>query len=372
MNKVAAMVSVQNTWFLRGRIDHAAAVQTMPVRTDRFIIGRQSDCALSLPSPAVSSEHAELVERGEDLWVIDLNSTNGTFLNGVPVRHEAKLRIGDLVQFADMAFRVCCEQVAPQRNQTVCSAEQLAETAFSLVQFDRLITQQSVIPYYQPLVRLPSREVFGYEVLGRSRLVGLETPRAMFLAASQLNMEAELSHLMRVAGAVNSGKLPGTPALYLNTHPSEVVEFGLLDSLSETRKDNPELKIVLEIHEAAVTDGDTMRVLRRELKKLNIGLAYDDFGAGQSRLRDIIDVPPDCLKFDISLIHAIDSAPPKRQEMLASLVRSVRDMGIIALAEGVETLAEHETVLSMGFNAAQGYYYGRPVERPVNHQDELI
>lgn len=334
------------------------------------MIGRQSDCALCLPSSAVSSVHAEIVERENGLYVIDLNSTNGTFLNGVPVKGEAQLEIGDLIQFADMAFRVCREHVSPQRNQTVC-AEQMAETAFSLVQFDRLITQQSVIPHYQPLVRLPSMEVFGYEVPGRSRLVGLETPKAMFLAASQLNMEAELSHLMRAAGANNSAKLPGAPALYLNTHPSEVVEFGLLDSLRETREKHPELDIVLEIHEAAVTNGDTMRVLRTELNKLNIGLAYDDFGAGQSRLRDIIDVPPDCLKFDISLIHAIDSAPPKRKEMLASLVRSVRDMGIIALAEGVETLGEHNTVVEMGFNAAQGYYYGRPVERPVPHGGEV-
>ena len=130
------------------------------------------------------------------------------------------------------------------------------------------------------------------------------------------------------------------------------------------RERHPDLEIVLEMHEAAVTKPDTMRVLRRELRKLNIGLAYDDFGSGQSRLRDIIDVPPDCLKFDISLIHGIDRAAPKRQEMLASLVRSVRDMGIMALAEGVETQGEHDTVLSMGFNAGQGFFYGRPVERP--------
>ena len=305
--------------------------------------------------------------------MIDMDSTNGTFLNGVPVHGEVEICDGDLVQFADMAFRVCKDQVVSQPTQTMASgANDLAENAFSLVQFDRLITQQSVLPYYQPLVRLPERTVFGYEVLGRSRLVGLETPRAMFLAASQLNMEAELSQLLRAVGAGESQRLPGNPAIFLNTHPSEVVEFGLLDSLRETREAYPDLDIVLEMHEAAVTKADTMRTLRAALQELNIGLAYDDFGAGQSRLRDIIDVPPDYLKFDISLIHAIDSAPAKRQEMLASLVRSVKDIGIITLAEGVETSGEHDTITAMGFSTAQGYFYGRPVERPVSDESTCV
>ena len=358
------------TWFLRGRID-SMVIKSTPVRTDRFLVGRKAECAMSLTSPAVSSIHAELYERDAELFVVDLDSTNGTFLNGVPVHEAVQLKDGDLLQFADMAFRVCRQNNAPPTSKTLTSgADGLAETAFSLVQFDRLISERSVIPHYQPLVRLPERTVFGYEVLGRSRLVGLETPSAMFLAASQLNMEAELSEMLRAIGTTGSAKLPGTPAIFLNTHPSEVAEFGLLESLTTMRENHPELDIVLEMHEASVTKPDTMRMLRRELNKLNIGLAYDDFGSGQSRLRDIIDVPPDCLKFDISLIHGIDSAGCKRQDMLASLVRSVRDMGIMALAEGVETAGEHETVESMGFNAAQGFYYGRPVARPVDHAPE--
>ena len=358
-------------WFLRGRLTPGSDVHSLAINKPSFSVGRRAESALCLPSQAVSGRHAQLVEREGRMYVVDLFSTNGTFLNGVPVNGEAALNDGDLLQFADTAFRVCRERVTLE-NHTIQNMESMAENAFSLVQFDKLIHQESVLPYYQPLVTLPDRKVFGYEVLGRSKLVGLETPRAMFLAASQLNMEAELSHLMRVAGMSNSARLPGTPSLFLNTHPSEVVNFGLLESLKKAREKDPTHPIVLEIHEAAVTDLPSMAHLREELNKLDIGLAYDDFGAGQSRLRDIIDVPPDYLKFDMSLIRDIDRAPQRRQEMLAGLVRSAKDMGIQPLAEGIETEAEHDVLVQMGFTTAQGFLYGRPHSaRSASEEEDL-
>jgi EAL domain-containing protein (putative c-di-GMP-specific phosphodiesterase class I) len=66
------------------------------------------------------------------------------------------------------------------------------------------------------------------------------------------------------------------------------------------------------------------------------------------------------VKFDMTLIRDINSAPPRQQQMLANLVRMVREMGIKALAEGVETEAEHVVCRDLGFELGQGYYYGRP------------
>ena len=93
---------------------------------------------------------------------------------------------------------------------------------------------------------------------------------------------------------------------------------------------------------------------------MKIGLAYDDFGAGQSRLNELVQSPPDYLKFDMSLIHDIDAATLQRQQMVASLVQMVRDLGIISLAEGVETPAEAATCLQMGFELGQGFFFGKP------------
>jgi EAL domain-containing protein (putative c-di-GMP-specific phosphodiesterase class I) len=103
-----------------------------------------------------------------------------------------------------------------------------------------------------------------------------------------------------------------------------------------------------------------MRSLQAALQELNIGLAYDDFGAGQARLVELAEVPPDYLKFDICLIRDIHRATADRQRMLKSLVDMVTDLGIAALAEGVETADEHEACQQLGFSLGQGFYYGKP------------
>ena len=79
-------------------------------------------------------------------------------------------------------------------------------------------------------------------------------------------------------------------------------------SLRELRELEPRRPLVLEIHEAAVTCGDEMKQLRAALADLQIGLAYDDFGAGQARLVELVDVPPDYLKFDMKLVQNLESA----------------------------------------------------------------
>ena len=163
----------------------------------------------------------------------------------------------------------------------------------------------------------------------------------MFQAATQLNLEAELSRLCRWLGVEKGLTLPGDPALFLNTHPAEIGDIHVLElSLQELREAFPTPAITLEIHEATVTNPAVMSALRESLTALNINMAYDDFGAGQARLTELVEVPPDVLKFDINMIKGIDRASTQRQNMLGCLVRMVRDMGIQPLAEGMESEQE--------------------------------
>ena len=148
--------------------------------------------------------------------------------------------------------------------------------------------------------------------------------------------------------------------LYLNTHPAEIVTFGLLKSLQELRDINPQQPVTLDVHEAAVTDLQTMRKLRDSLESLDIQLAFDDFGAGQSRLIELTEVMPDLVKFDLHMIRDIHLAPPSQQQMLRTLVRMVSDLGITPLAECVECEGEHTVCCDIGFRLGQGYFYGKP------------
>ena len=112
--------------------------------------------------------------------------------------------------------------------------------------------------------------------------------------------------------------------------------------------------MTLEIHEAAVTKPALMKELRNELRQLNIGLAFDDFGAGQARLGELFDVLPDYLKFDMSLIRNIDKASVEQIEMVRSLVQMVRHMNIVPLAEGIESTSETQCMHGARFRTCSG------------------
>lgn len=148
--------------------------------------------------------------------------------------------------------------------------------------------------------------------------------------------------------------------LFLNTHPAENTELELLEfSLRELRDEAGELPIVLEIHEAVATCSQEMRWLRSVLDEIDMKLAYDAFGAGQARLIELVEVPPDYLKFDIHLLQGIHKDEGKRN-VLTSLVKMALDLGITVLAEGVECQEEHDICQEIGFQLGQGYFYGKP------------
>lgn len=355
--KRTAAMSV--SWYLSGRAEPEASVQQVPISSPRFTIGRRSGHGLCLPNPTVSGDHAELTFEGDELFVRDQNSTNGTFLNGRRIEDVEPVVSGDMLHFGTASFQV---RWSTEIDNGRTHATDVADEALAILQFDRLMSEPAVIPHYQPIVRLADSHIVGYEVLARGRLLGLKTPEIMFQAAGALNAESELSRLMRREGLLAGQRLTAGTArqLYLNTHPSELEDSQLTDSLREVRGEFPDTSIILEIHEAAVTSTTALAELRAELTALGIGLAYDDFGSGQARLQELADVPPDVIKFDIHLIHRLPQASSERRRMVQSLVQIARDLEVVPLAEGVETQEEAEICYDLGFELAQGFYFGKP------------
>jgi EAL domain-containing protein (putative c-di-GMP-specific phosphodiesterase class I) len=351
--------ATKTKWFLTTNALSPGKMEFIELEIMPFRVGRKADLSLTVQRSTVSSNHAEFFERQGEMWIRDLNSTNGTYVNGKPVTTEERLQVGDLIQFADVAFRLAVENESAG-SHTLNNFTVTCDSAASLAQFDRLMNERAVVPHFQPIVQLETRRILGYEVLGRSTLTGLEKPAQMFLAASQLNLEAELSVMLRLVAMEKALLFPEKPSLYLNTHPAEIMNCGLLASLKELRAKFPDQPITLEVHEAAATSIQVMRELRDALNDLNMELAYDDFGTGQSRLVELASVCPDVVKFDIKFVREIDLAPPKQQQMLASLVRMVRELNIIPLAEGVEREEEHAVLKEMGFQLGQGFLYGFP------------
>ena len=349
-------------WFLVARLGSDRLPQHYAVRKFPFLIGRRTDASLCLPFPTISSLHAEIDQHGDALLLRDLNSTNGTFRNGRRVENTVTLQEGDLIQLADIALRI---QRHDARRETRTLSEDVCDQALALVQFDKLMTERQVTPNYQPIICLDNQHTVAFEVVGRSKLFGVETPKAMFGAAAKLNLEVPLSNMLRWEGVVRSIQTDAMPHLFVNTHPRELEEAGLIQSLRDLRMASPAQALTLEIHENAVSDVNELANLKNALVDLDISLAYDDFGVGQSRFNELTEVAPHYIKFDISLIRNLNEASAQRQQMVQRLVDMAKDVGSITLAEGVETEAEADTCREIGFELAQGFLFGRPF--PFHH-----
>ncbi|MCC9644427.1 EAL domain-containing protein [Rhodopirellula sp. JC740] len=349
----------EDVWFLSGPMGPGDTLQHTPIDQEPFIVGRKSGVAMKLQFRTVSGNHAELKVEDGKLMVRDLESTNGTYLNGERVEGTAFVGNEDLIHFAEAPFRV--RRQSPTGVTAGTISENVCDQALALVQFDRLMSQRLVRPHFQPIVTLSGARQVGFEILGRGSVFGLESVGAMFHAAEQLNLEVELSRMLRWEGLREGREIPDSPTLFVNTHPKEMEDTqSLIDSLCKVRSMASNTQIVLEIHESAVTNPKQMQRLHATLKELNMQLAYDDFGAGQARLAELVEARPDYVKFDIGLIRGLSVADENRMRMLRSLVSMVQDLDISALAEGIETIEEAEACQEIGFDLAQGFYYGRP------------
>jgi len=345
-------------WFLSGQISENDPLRQFPLHTFPFSVGRRTESSLCLNVGCISKNHAEIIVKSNgDLALRDLESTNGTFVNGEALKGETALEVDDIVQFATIVFRVGSANVATDHHTI---QEDVCDQALAMIQFERLISDGGLHPHFQPIVRLDNQERIGYEVLGRSRLFGLQSPYEMFHAASQLNLEAQLSEAFRERGVEIGKQFNNDMNLFVNTHPKELDHPELYDSLAIMRDIAPDQKITLEIHEGASTNMNMMQKLCAVLKDLDVQLAFDDFGVGRARLVELGEVRPDFLKFDMKLTRNIEKAPAKRQELVALFANMVNNLGIQTLAEGVETKECHDILCEMGFQLGQGFYYGRP------------
>ena len=340
------------------------------IERDPFIVGRDEECELKLTDKRISRRHFEIRRGGDLIWIRDLNSTNGTFVNHKKINQAEMLEQGDTICIGK--FKFCIKNVKSNYSP-------IADKTYSMNSMDisqdfkdlealepkvrELLIHKDVIPHFQPIVKFSDMEVIGYEILGRISDKHLPSnPSELLELAQAFGYDSELSALFREVGVEFGRYLPGSPVLFVNTTPMEIYKTDdLLKSLKKINDMAPSNRIVVEINEKAITTKNEMSKLRNGLEKLNIGLAFDDFGAGQTRLVELAKAPPDYLKFDASLIHDIHLAPKRLHQMLSTFVKATQDLGIGTLAECIECSEEAKTCQQLGFNFAQGFFYGKPL-----------
>jgi EAL domain-containing protein (putative c-di-GMP-specific phosphodiesterase class I) len=360
--RARATVGATNRWVLENRLGENGEVQRTPVQPVPFTIGRAPGLAFVLPSAHVSKAHAEIYSDGVALRLRDLGSRNGTFLNHRPVA-DAPLHEGDVLGIGNYEFWILPDdEDIPSAADTKPLTRHLAAARVR-----EMIDQEAVDVVFQPIVGLGGGGTIGYEALGSGRFAGLPgSPVELFDLAGAFgsDAQAELSRLFRRKAVDAVKDRPAPPLLFLNTHPADLDQPGLLTSLGELRTRAPEVRLVLEVHESALADVEFISWIHARLAELGIGLAYDDFGAGQARLLELAETPPDYLKFDRRFVTGIDTAPESRRRLVASLVAAARELRVDTVAEGVETAEEAAECRRAGFSHAQGFYFGRPAPLP--------
>jgi diguanylate cyclase (GGDEF)-like protein len=299
-------------------------------------------------------------------------------LSGIPLAVGASIGValfpehGDdaetLIQRADVAMYLAkesasdCEIYAPERDRS--SPERLALVA----ELRDAISADELVIYYQPKLELATGRVSGVEALVRwqhpqrglvppgdfipiAERTGLHGPLTIWVLDEALRQVAHWSREgLRLTVAVNLS----ARTLHDPTLPEQVA--GLLRR-HEVGPDQLELEIT---ESALISDFERARTLLLTLRTMGVRVALDDFGVGFGSLSYLRQVPVDVLKIDRSFVMTMEA-----QSQDAAIVRSTialaHNLGLSAVAEGVESEAVLRELDDYGCDMAQGFHLSRPL-----------
>ncbi len=237
--------------------------------------------------------------------------------------------------------------------------------------FVDLVLAEDVSMLYEPIVNLTTREVLGYEALVRGPWdTELHSPGALFQMAEETGLVFELDCLCRRNALRGARGLPPGKLLFLNCLPTAIHDPSFSeDALRHTLEDlrlRPS-DVVFEISERESIDNFAIfREARDTYADLGFKIALDDTGVAYGSLEAVMELSPDYIKVDLSLVRSIDTDPP-RQELLRALHSVAGKLKAQIIAEGIETSEELTTLQSLGIPYGQGFLFGRaaPLRRSV-------
>ncbi|MDZ4693803.1 MAG: EAL domain-containing protein [Deltaproteobacteria bacterium] len=217
---------------------------------------------------------------------------------------------------------------------------------------------ESLYMAFQPVVSWGQRSTFAYEALLRSREPTLPHPGAVIDAAERLGRVHELGRKVRLKSIESMHLLPDNALLFLNLHPSDLLDEQLF--ASDTPLSQVAHRVVLEITERAPLQGMTDVPARvASLRALGFRIALDDLGAGYAGLTSFTLLEPNIVKLDMALVRDLHREPMK-QTLVRTMVAMCKELGMVVLGEGIENSAERDELARAGCDLMQGYLFARP------------
>ena len=215
---------------------------------------------------------------------------------------------------------------------------------------------------FQPIVDMRTRQVFAYEALvrgvsGEGAASVIDTVTSQTRYAFDQGCRVKAINLAAGLGLAQQGAL-----LSINFLPNAVYEPSAcirLTLATARRTGFPLDRLLFEFTESERVEHGHLGRIIAAYKALGFRTAIDDFGAGYSGLTLLAKFQPDIVKLDMELIRDIDTDRVKRL-LVEGMVGVCREIGVQVLAEGIETLGEHQTLLELGVWLQQGYLLARP------------
>jgi EAL domain-containing protein (putative c-di-GMP-specific phosphodiesterase class I) len=201
--------------------------------------------------------------------------------------------------------------------------------------------------------------VFGYEALVRSDEPALAGPSDLFAAAERLGRLNDLGRSIRERVARIAPLAPTGCRLFVNIHSHDFGDVDLFSPWAPLSAIAP--SVVLEVTQCSSPDWvERLQSRLQKLRRLGFQIAIDDMGSGHTGLSAFSQIEPEIVKLDMSLVRGIDTSSRKRSVVRSMLELAGRDLGMLAICEGVETAAERDTLGSLGADLLQGYLFAKP------------
>jgi EAL domain-containing protein (putative c-di-GMP-specific phosphodiesterase class I) len=211
---------------------------------------------------------------------------------------------------------------------------------------------------WQPIVDWTSRTLHGYEALLRTADPLLARPRLLVEAAGRIGRLPELGRKARKLTAETAGDAPDGARLFVNLHPRELLDDRLCAGDDEL---GPHAhKCVLEITErVALDDIPEARARIQQLRLVGYNIAVGSIGSGYAGLASVAELEPDVVKLDKALIRNLHNEPVRRR-LVGAMLAACKDLGLSAVAEGVQNGEERDALADLGCDLMQGFLFGPP------------
>jgi EAL domain-containing protein (putative c-di-GMP-specific phosphodiesterase class I)/ActR/RegA family two-component response regulator len=209
---------------------------------------------------------------------------------------------------------------------------------------------------YQPIVELASGRIAGVEALARFPGEPKQAPNLWFDEAIDVGLGVELQVAAVRLALPALDMLPLDVFLSVNVDPTTAASPELADAVERW----PSERIVIELTEhAPAGDYPALRDGLEAFRRAGVRIAVDDAGAGFASLRHILELAPDLIKLDVSIVRDIDTEASHRA-LASALVGFAREIDTGLVAEGVETAEEACALYTLGISLIQGYFAARP------------